>query len=151
MQLAKLSNKIRPLTLAAGLISATSLYASSDVDSHSGIFSVPTDHRTSEYIKSIDQNDNLILDFKFKHHLANWENKTMFLSSPKSIIEDEDFRAIVAMGNSAIPFIIEEIDRKPSPLVWALNFILRRKITDNHNATITDACKLWVKTLTKRG
>ena len=81
--------------------------------------------------------------------MINWEKKTLFLSSTKAIIENADFQAIVAMGYSAVPFIIEEIDNKPSTLVWALNLIYNRKVTDNPNITIPEACKLWVKELKK--
>ena len=112
---------------------------------------VTTNNKTSEYIKSIDKSDNgyLLQRFRFQNHLINWEKKTLLLSSSKAIIENEDFQAIVAMGYSAVPFIIEEIDRKPSTLVWSLNLIYNHKVTNNPNATISDACKLWVKELKK--
>ena len=51
------------------------------------------------------------------------------------------------MGYDAVPFIIDAIDKNPSPLVWALNFIYNAKISNNPNTTITQACKLWVKKL----
>jgi len=151
MQLVQLSNKLRPLTLAVGLLSAASTFAYSDIDNHSGILTITSNNRTSEYIKSVDKSDGTLFfnKFRFQSHLINWQKKTIFLSSTKSIIENEDFQAIVAMGTSVIPFIIEEIENKPSTLVWALNLICNRKITDNPNTTISDACKLWVKELKK--
>ncbi len=151
MQLVQLSNKLKPLTLAVGLLSTSSTFAYSDIDNHSGILTITSNNRTSEYIKSVDKNDGSLFfnKFRFQSHLLNWQKKTLFLSSTKSIIENEDFQAIVAMGQSAIPFIIEEIENKPSTLVWALNLICNRKITDNPNTTISDACKLWVKELKK--
>lgn len=99
----------------------------------------------------VDKNDSIFLlqKFRFENHLNNWEKKTLFLSSTKAIIENEDFQAIVSMGYSAVPYIIEEIENKPSNLVWALNLIYNRKITNDPNATISDACKLWVKELKK--
>ena len=51
------------------------------------------------------------------------------------------------MGYSAVPFIIEEIEKEPSNLVWALNLIYNQKISKNPNITIKDACKLWIKAL----
>lgn len=151
MQLVKLTNKLKPLSLAVGLMSATSSFAYSDIDDYSGIISVTTNNKTSEYLKSVDRNDiaSLFQKFKFQIHLVNWEKKTIFLSSTKSIIENEDFKAIVTMGYSAVPYIIEEIENRPSTLVWALNLIYNRKITTNPNTTISDACKLWVKELKK--
>jgi len=152
MQLVKLSNKLRPITIAASLLTVGSIpYAYSDIDSHSGILSVTSNNTTTNYLNSVDKNDSsfFLHKFRFQSHLLNWENKTKFLSSAKSIIEDKDFQAIISMGNPAIPYIVEEIESKPSVLVWSLNIILDRKITNNPNATITDACKLWVKELKK--
>ena len=149
MQLVQLSNKLRPLTLAVGLLSAASTFAYSDIDNYSGILTITSNNRTSEYIKSVDKSDGALFfnKFRFQSHLINWQKKTLFLSSTKAIIDNADFQAIVAMGQSAVPFIIEEIENKPSTLVWALNLICNRKITDNPNTTISDACKLWVKEL----
>ena len=151
MQLVQLSNKLKPLTLAAGLLSVATAFAYSDLDAYSGILTVTTNNKTSEYIKSVDKSDNsfFLQKFRFQNHLFNWEKKTFFLSSTKGIIENEDFQAIVTMGHSAVPYIIEEIESKPSTLVWALNIIYDRKITNNPNATISDACKLWVRELKK--
>lgn len=151
MQLVKLSNKLKPLTLAVGFFSAATTFAYSELDNYSGILTITSNNRTSEYIKSVDKSDAILLfkKFRFQNHLINWEKKTLFLSSTKAIIENEDFQAIVAMGHSAVPYIVEEIENKPSILVWALNFIYNRKITNNPNATISDACKLWVKELKK--
>ena len=72
-------------------------------------------------------------------------DNTFFLSSVKDIIEQNDFKAIVNMGTKAVPFILEELEREPSNLVWALNMIYKKKITDKPNVTISDACKLWIK------
>ena len=150
MQLVPFSAKLKPITLAVGMFSTTQ-FAYSDMDAYSGILSVASNSKTAEHIKSVDKNDYIYFSqkFRFQYHLMNWEKKTMFLSSTKSIIEDEDFQAIVSMGYAAVPFIIEEIENKPSVLAWALNLIYDKKITNKPNATITEACKLWVKHLKK--
>lgn len=150
MQLVPFSAKLKPITLAVGMFSTTQ-FAYSDMDAYSGILSVASNSKTAEHIKSVDKNDYIYFSqkFRFQYHLINWEKKTMFLSSTKSIIDDEDFQAIVSMGYAAVPYILEEIESKPSVLVWALNLIYNKKITNNPNATITDACKLWVKNLKK--
>jgi len=151
MQLVRLSNKLKPLTLAASLLSSTAIFAYSDIDSYSGILSMTNNNTTSEYMKTVDKSDSnmFIQKFRFQSHLNNWQSKTMFLSSTKAIIENEDFQAIVTMGYSAVPYILESIEAKPSTLVWALNFIYNRKINNNPNITISEACKLWVKELKK--
>lgn len=151
MQLVKLTNKLKPLTLAVGLLSLSNTFAYSDIDNYSGISAITSNNRTSEYIKTVDKNDRttLLNKFRFENHLINWKQKTLFLSSTEAIIENEEFQAIIAMGYSAVPHIIEEIEINPSTLVWALNIIYNRKITNNPNTTISQACKLWVKELKK--
>lgn len=51
------------------------------------------------------------------------------------------------MGEKVVPFIIEELKKGPSLLVWALNSIYNERISDDPNTTIEKACKLWVKRL----
>ena len=150
MQLVELSNKLKPLTIAVGLMSSSTAFVYSDIDIFSGITSV-SNNQTLNYIRNVDNNENHTWTYRFvfESYLMNWKEKTMFFSSTKSIIENEDFKSIVAMGKSAVPYIINEIENTPSTLVWALNFIFNKKISNNPNTTITEACKLWVKELKK--
>jgi hypothetical protein len=90
---------------------------------------------------------NLIYKFRFKKHFDTWINNIKFLSSPNQIIEDPNFKNIVDMGSFAVPFIMEQIEKEPSYLVWALNFIYGFKISDNSLTTIPEACKAWLKYL----
>jgi hypothetical protein len=151
MQLVPFSDRIKPLTLAAALLSATPAFAYTDLNAYSDILTSTSNLTTLEYIKSVDKNGNnmLLRELKFRNHLINWKSNTKYMSSVQAIIENEDFRAIVAMGNSGVPYIINEIESNPSTLVWALNLILGHKITESPNATISEACKLWVKKLKK--
>lgn len=149
MQLTGLSNKIIPLTLAAGLAVNPFFYA--DVDAHSGIVSSTNNNKVFEYISSVDEGEVVAISNKlrFQFLLNSWQQQTKFSSSPDLIVQNENFQSIVAMGKAAIPFIVEEISANPSTLVWALNFIFEKKISDNPRTTIPQACKLWVKQLTK--
>ena len=148
MQLTEFSKSLKPLTLASGLFVASTAFSYSDIDMYNGK-SIITNPKTADYIKKLDAKENtyLLKKFWFQNHLEAWETKTMFLSSVNSIVDDEDFRAIVSMGIDAVPFIKEELIRKPSTLVWALNFIFNKKISEKKNITISEACKLWIKTL----
>ena len=84
---------------------------------------------------------------RFNKLISQWKEETMFLSSAQAIIDNPNFQAIVNMGKIAVPFIIEEIKHDPSTLVWALNIIFDRQITNSHETTIEEACKLWIKEL----
>lgn len=81
----------------------------------------------------------------FDEYLADWQRDTRFLSSVTAVTTHPSFRRIVSMGGNAVPYILEEIERKPSNLVWALNAIFHKKI--GHDATVTEACKLWIAEL----
>lgn len=148
MQLTGLSNKIIPLTLAVGLSVNPFFYA--DIDAHSGIVS-STNNKVFEYISSVDEGEVVAISNKlrFQFLLNSWQQQTKFSSSPDLIIQNENFQAIIAMGKVAVPFIVEEISANPSTLVWALNFIFEKKISNNPRTTIPQACKLWVNQLTK--
>ena len=149
MQLGKIKEGWKPITMAAGLIAGGAMGLYADVDLYSSINTVINNHETAQYIKEVNNPADIIFNDRrrFLNHYNAWENDTKFLSSIKSIIEHDDFKAIVAMGSRAVPFILDEIDMRPSNLVWALNLIFQRKITDKQDLTVTDACKLWVKAL----
>lgn len=149
MQLVSLKKGFKPLTIAAGILvsSPTLMYA--DLDQYSDITAVITNPKASQYIKEVDNQNaiNFIAKRKFYDYYNSWKNKTLFFSSVTSIIEQEDFKAIVAMGPKIVPFILDELKKEPSNIVWALNMIYKKKITDKPNVTIGEACKLWIKAL----
>lgn len=95
-------------------------------------------------IDTMKESDDRLL---FDRYLEQWQNDIRFLSSVKAITEHPSFIRIVNMGGNAVPFIIEEIEHKPSNLVWALNAIFHKKI--GNGETITEACKLWIAELKK--
>ena len=83
----------------------------------------------------------------FDRYLEKWQHDTHFLSSVSAITSHPSFIRIVNMGGNAVPFIIEEIERRPSNLVWALNAIFHKKI--GNGQSVTEACKLWIAELKK--
>lgn len=149
MQLSSIKKGWMPLTLAAGLISAANTPVYADIDQFSKVETIISRTETANYIQEVNNENDIFLNerINFKNHLAAWQSKTIFLSSIESIVQQTDFQAILAMGKRVVPFILEEIDARPSNLVWALNMIFKKKITNNPNTTITEACKLWVKAL----
>jgi len=141
-----------PIVLAAGLslINTDKGFMYEDV-SQSQLSSVIQDKDTSCYRDKIESNsyDKFTTNIQFNDYLKNWVNNTMFMSSVNEIINEKNFQSIVAMKEKAVPFIIRELSVKPSTLVWALNLIFDRKISDKKNLTIKEASKLWVNFLTK--
>ncbi len=147
MQLTPVKQAFKPITIAAGMIAAVPTFAYSDIDSYSN--NMINSEKTMQYMQLVDarETDYFSAKFHFQLHLQRWEKKTKLQSSVYRIIGDEDFKAIVSMGEVATPLIIAEIQQRPSTLVWALNFIYGKKISNNSNLTISEACKLWIKEL----
>lgn len=149
MQLNSIKKGWMPLTLAAGLVSVANTQVYADIDQFSKVETVINSTETAKYIQEVNNENDIMLNdrISFKNHLSAWQSKTMFLSTIESIVDQSDFKSILAMGKRAVPFILEEIEARPSNLVWALNIIFRKKITSKPNTTITEACKLWGKAL----
>jgi hypothetical protein len=77
-------------------------------------------------------------------HIDAWEEETQMLSNVTEIVNNKHFLEIVNAKKEAVPYIVERIKEKPSNLMWALNLIYGKKISDKKGLTITEACKLWV-------
>ena len=146
MRLNKVPSQAKILTLATGLMVSTPVFAYSDLDNLGNIL---TARKNVEYVKTVSSIEefDITQKFKFQMHLKAWEQKTMFSSSVAAIVNDEDFQSIVCMGMIAVPFIKEELERKPSVLVWALNYIFGSRISERTDLTITEACNLWIKAI----
>lgn len=144
MQLPTITNTLKPLTIAAGMLTAAPVFMYGDIDN---IHNIVSSEKTSKYLTISDNTDNYLFSrrFRFDLYLQQWKENTMFLSSASAIISEPNFQAIVAMGQYAVPFIKEEIANEPSTLVWALNLIYGKRISNNPNLTIKEACKLWTK------
>ncbi len=95
-------------------------------------------------LSTLNGNDDRTL---FYSYFEKWKEDTKFLSSVAAITSHDSFKAIVDMGGNAVPYILEEIERKPSNLVWALNAIFHNKIGKGN--TVSEACKLWIAELKK--
>lgn len=153
MQLKDIKQGWKPVTLAVGLMAGvpSGMYAA--VDQYSKIDTVLTNHATSRYIAEVNDPSELMMSGKlmFDALESSWRKQTRFLSSVGDIIGQQDFRAIVAMGETAVPFIGQSIEAQPSTLVWALNMIFKGKISEKKDLTIKEACKLWVKELRRQG
>lgn len=150
MRLNRTHENWHTVTIMTGVVSGVmSLYASAD--HFSNVYTVLNNHEISNYINDVDKKaeHRIAQHFLFNQLITQWKEETMFLSSAEAIIKNPNFEAIVNMGRSAVPYIVDEIRTSPSTLVWALNIIYGKKITDRPGITVEEACKLWVKALTK--
>lgn len=59
----------------------------------------------------------------FESLVEGWRNETAFMSSPADMRNVESYKTIVGFEWMAVPFIIDEISRRPSLLLMALGDI----------------------------
>lgn len=88
--------------------------------------------------------DDVYLRDRVRNYIKRWEKETMFLSDINKIVGNDNFKQIISLGEKAAPFILEELNEKPSHIVWALNLIFGRQIS-NQQLSIKDASKAWVR------
>jgi len=140
---------LKSLTVSSALLFSSAVFSYNDFKDISNVNSVIVNPSTQDYIQETQDNAyaDVILKSNFKEYLSKWEKNTQFYSFSNQIIRDSYFQKIVSMGEHIVPYIIDEIKNKPSTLVWALNIIYKKKISNNPRTTIDEACKLWVKKL----
>lgn len=133
---------------------------------YQGAITIPIEQVVySGLVKSIDitnfvVNDNIVMDAKtdyralFNNYYCKWKQETCFESRSDIIFSDPNYRAIVNMGNSAIPYIKEIIAQKPNFIVHALHLITGEEVKDRSLiskykgfTSLKRYCKLWVKKL----
>lgn len=138
MQLKSIGKGILPLTILA--TSASSVCANNG-DQLTSI--VVDEEWNNDYLRSSYEEESytgLVLRLNLKKWLKMWQANTAFCSFAQQMIDDENFQNIVKQGKIIVPYIIEEIKQHPSPLVWALNFIYNKTISNEGNITIEEAC-----------
>jgi hypothetical protein len=57
---------------------------------------------------------------RFRMLESQWSAETRFLSDPGKIMAHPAMRAIIALGYEIVPFILRDLQAKPSLIAWAL-------------------------------
>lgn len=81
----------------------------------------------------------------FEFNLKYW-NSQIFLKSTNNF-ESSYFERIVAMGRDAVPYIVNELRKAPTPLVHALDKIYPGVVEYDGYVTLKDACDTWLSIL----
>ena len=82
----------------------------------------------------------------FLQNLKYWNDQTEFLAN--NDFNNPYFQSIVKMGLDAVPLILEEIKRKPSDLVYALDRILPGVVTYGPGfIPLEKVCATWLSIL----
>lgn len=81
----------------------------------------------------------------FSQNLKYWNKETCFISTNN--FDNSYFLEIVNMGVEAVPFIIEELKKGPTPLVHALDKIFPNVVKYEGFVSLKDACDKWLSIL----
>ena len=85
--------------------------------------------------------------FEFHSNLQYWNNTAGFLSVNN--YDNSYFRAIVNMGEAAVPYIKKELEKGPTSLVYALDMIYPGRVRFNGFVSLKRACAVWLRVLSQ--
>ena len=83
---------------------------------------------------------------KFEMNLNIWNYQTSLMTNNR--FENDYFHEIVKMKEVAVPFILEELHKGPTPLVHALNYIYPDMVKCDGYVPLDALCSLWEDILT---
>jgi hypothetical protein len=81
----------------------------------------------------------------FAQNFKYWNQETAFLSTNN--VDNPYFQGIVNMGVDAVPFILDELKKGPTTLVYALDKIFPGVMKYEGFVSLNDACKKWIEIL----
>ena len=85
----------------------------------------------------------------FEQNLRYWNAQTQFCSTNNT--DNSYFRSIVEMGSAAVPYILNELKKGPTLLVYALDEIFPGVVKYDGYVSVKEACEKWISTLQKIG
>lgn len=81
----------------------------------------------------------------FLQNLKYWNKETGLMSTNN--FNNSYFKEIVSMGTDAVPFIVKELEKEPSPLVHALDIIFPDVVEYDGYVSLQEACDTWLSIL----
>lgn len=84
----------------------------------------------------------------FDMDLKYWERETAMMSVNN--FDNSHFDSIVKMGEDAVPFIYQKLQKGPTQLVHALELIYPEKVVYKGFVTLNQARRIWLKILKKQ-
>lgn len=125
-------------------VGASIIATVNDDDSPSGL-----PYGSDPAINSYAPQSNNAPEFVFGTNLKYWSDATAFQSANN--FDNANFNAIVAMKETAVPFIYKELLKGPTPLVHALDLIYPGVVTYHGFVSLEKSCQTWISILKKIG
>jgi hypothetical protein len=86
------------------------------------------------------------IDRTFQEHFKKWHEETINMSSNHDMSENLHYKAIIAMGWEVVPYIIEQLRKKPCHLFDALSAITGElPIKLEHSGRVHEMAADWIK------
>jgi len=106
------------------------------------------DARTTGERRGLNQAE--LLRPEFNHLVEQWRKETRFSSSADEKILHPAYQSIIAMGRSAVPLVLEELQNGRGHLFWALRYMTgENPCPDSNNAHETR--EAWLEWGRRRG
>jgi hypothetical protein len=84
------------------------------------------------------------VEARFQRLKAEWKADTKYLSNPNKIRRHPAFRAIIAMGMDAVPFMMRDLQDGPALWVWALPEITgENPVPDGYEGNVRTHTEIW--------
>lgn len=78
---------------------------------------------------------------KFEMNLNIWNYQTSLMTNNR--FDNDYFHEIVKMKEAAVPYILEELHKGPTPLVFALDYIYPDMVKCDGYVPLDALCSLW--------
>jgi hypothetical protein len=89
---------------------------------------------------------------RFQRLAAEWKQQSRYLSNTAQMAMLKPYQRIIGMGSSAIPLILEELQREPDQWFWALEAITEEDPVPPQDAgKVRAMAQAWIEWGKQRG
>ena len=105
-----------------------------EVSQRPGHLSFGTERHDSRFAEAYRAAPSLALRKRFESLMNKWRDETVYQSSVSAIVSHPAYLQIIAMGEPAVPLIIDELRRRSGLWFWALSAITGENPIDPSDA-----------------
>jgi hypothetical protein len=89
---------------------------------------------------------------RFQRLAAEWKQQSRYLSNTAQMAMLKPYQRIIGMGLSAVPLILEELQREPDQWFWALEAITEEDPVPHEDAgKVRSMAQAWIEWGQQRG
>lgn len=82
---------------------------------------------------------------RFTRLAAQWKAESVHMSNVAQMALLKSYQSIIGMGDSAIPLLLEELQREPDQWFWALEAItLENPVSPTAGGKVDEMARAWV-------